>query len=175
MKTGSCLALLAALFLSHHFAYGQDGAPGGKRPRRPDDYQVRTIKELPIESSDSESRGNKEETMIVHPAILPSQVRVTYTGSTRKMPQIKKEVLRQWARLYAGSPEGYTEPYQTELLFREGEDKHWLAVKKDSLSRFKKELKKGDGLDLYLIRVGSAKVSDEWELVLLIESFQKPK
>ena len=40
----------------------------------------------------------------------------TYTGSTRPIPQFKKEAIRQWARLYAGSIEHYTEPYQSEML-----------------------------------------------------------
>lgn len=116
--------------------------------------------------------------MIVHGDILPSRVRVTYTGSSRPLPEIKKEVLRQWARLYAGAPEHYTRPYETEMLFIENGIEHWLAVRKQSLPHFGQELKQGGGVDLYLIRVGAARASDTapdaWESMLLIESFRKP-
>jgi hypothetical protein len=168
--------LLLAFLLGGNLAYGQDSLGAKpKKPRTLDDYKPRTLKEVAAKGSDAESRGNKEETMIVHPDILPSRVRVTYTGSKRPLPQIKKEVLRQWARLYAGFPEGYTEPYETEMLFVEDGAEYWLAVRKESLPRFKQELKQGEVVDLYLIRVGAAKASDEWELMLLVEKFQKPK
>jgi hypothetical protein len=169
--------LLLALILGGSLAYGQDSLGAKpKKARSPDDYKPRTLKEVTEAegAAGAESRGNKEETMIVHADILPSRVRATYTGSIRVLPQIKKETLRQWARLYAGFPEGYTKPYQTEMLFTEGGREYWLAVRKESLPRFKEELKKGAAVNLYLIRVGAAKVSGEWELMLLIESFQKP-
>jgi hypothetical protein len=172
----SYVVLLLAFLLGGNLAYGQDSLGARpKKPRTPDDYKPGTLKEVATKGSDAESRGNKQETMIVHSDILPSRVRVTYTGSARPLPQIKKEVLSQWARLYAGSPEGYTEPYETELLFIEDGVEYWLAVRKQSLPRFEQELKRGEAVELYLIRVGAAKASDEWELMLLIESFQKTK
>ena len=168
--------LLLALVLGGNPAYGQDSlGPQPKRPRTPGDYKSRTLKEVSARGAGAESRGNKEETMLVHADILPSRVRAKYTGSARPLPQIKKEVLNQWARLYAGFPEGYTERYETELLFTEEGTEYWLAVKKESLPRFERELKKGEAVDLYLIRVGAAKAPDEWESMLLIESFRKPK
>jgi hypothetical protein len=172
----SYVTLLVALLLCGNVAYGQDtlGAKP-KKPRTLDDYKSRTLKEVATKGADTESRGNKEETMIVHSDILPSRVRATYTGSARPLPQIKKEVLRQWARLYAGFPEGYTKPYETELLFIENGTQYWLAVRKGSLPRFEQELKRGEAVDLYLIRVGEAKASGAWELMLLVENFQKPK
>ena len=170
------LALLPALLLGCNLAYGQDSlGPQPKKPRTPADYKSRTLKEVAAEGDGAESRGNKEETMIVHADILPSRARATYTGSARPLPQIKKEVLRQWARLYAGFPEGFTGPYETEMLFTEDGSEYWLAVRKESLPRFERELKRGDAVDLFLIRVGAAKASGGWEPMLLIESFQKPK
>lgn len=169
--------LLVLLLLGCGPAYGQ-GSLGAKpkKARTPDDYRLRTLKEVTAAegAAGAESRVNKEETMVVHADILPSRVRATYTGSVRTLPQIKRETLRQWARLYAGFPEGYTKPYETEMLFTEGGREYWLAVRRESLPRFKQELKKGEAVDLYLIRVGAAKVSGGWESMLLIESFQKP-
>jgi len=167
--------LLSALLLGGYLVYGQDSlGPQPKKPRTSEDYKPRTLKEVAAKGSDSASLGNKEETMVVHADILPSRVRATYAGSAREFPQIKREVLRQWARLYAGFPEGYTKPYETEMLFTESGTEYWLAVKKESLPRFEQELKKGEAVDLYLIRVGAARTSNEWESVLLVESFRKP-
>ena len=173
-RKSSHLVLLLALLLGGT-ADGQDpSGPGPKKARTPDDYKARTLKELAYRGSDAEDIGDEEETMVVDVDILPSRVRATYAGSARPLPQIKKEVLREWARLYAGFPEGYTEPYETEMLFTEGGAEHWLAVRKESLPLFERKLKKGDAVDLYLIRVGAAKAADGWELMLLIESFRKP-
>jgi hypothetical protein len=171
----SHVVLLLVLLLGGNLVYGQDSlGPKPKKPRTPDDYKPRTLKEVAAEGSGAESRGNKEETMTVYADILPSRVRAMRTGSVRPLPQIKKEVLRQWARLYAGSPEGYTEPYETEMLFVESGVEYWLAVKKKALPQLEREFKTGEAVNLYLIRVGAAKVSDEWELMLLVESFNKP-
>jgi hypothetical protein len=170
-RKSSHFILLLALLLGCDLAYGQDSlGPKPKKPRTPDDYKPRTLKGVA-----AESRGNKEEAMVVHGDILPSRVRATYTGTARPLPEIKKEVLRQWARLYAGFPEGYTEPYETEMLFTESGAEYWLAVRKESLPRFGQELKQGEAVDLYLIRVGAAKTSDGWEAMLLVESFRKPE
>lgn len=175
-RQSSYVVLLLTLLLGAHIAYGQD-SPGAKpkKPRTLEDYKLRTLKEVSAKGSDPASLGNKEETMITHADIFPSRVRVTYAGSARPLPRIKKEVLRQWARLYAGFPESYTAPYETELLFIENGKEYWLAVKKGALAHFERELKQGEAVELYLIRVGAAKTSDEWELMLLIENFQKPK
>lgn len=148
--------------------------PHPKRPRRPEDYKPRALKALALKSADRDTRTNKEETMVVTPDILPSRVRVTFTRTTRPIPQIKKEVLRQWARLYAGAPEFYTKPYETELLFTEEGDEHWLAVKSELLPRLKQEIREGKEVDLYVIRMGSALISNAWEPLLLVENFQKP-
>lgn len=175
-RKSSYVVLLLAILLGGTLAYGQD--PLGAQPKKPrteDDYKPRTLKELAAKEADAESRGNKEETMIVHSDILPSRVRVVSTGSTRPLPQIKQEVLRQWARLYAGFPEGYTRSYETEMLFVEDGVEYWLAIRKESLPDFQQQLAKGEALDLSLIRMGAAKVSDKWEPLILVEGFQKLK
>lgn len=170
------LVAAAVLFLSIiNFAQDSSG-PRPKRARTAEDYKPRTLKELAVNtSSNSENRTNKEETMVVTPDILPSRVRVTITGLTRPIPQIKKEVIRRWARLYAGAPDFYTKPYETEVLFTEEGDEHWLAVKTELLPRIKQDIKEGNEVDLYLIRMGAALISNAWEPLLLVENFfQKP-
>jgi hypothetical protein len=166
----AAVVLLLAIITSAQDPVG----PQPKKPRTPDDYKVRTLKTLRIKGSDSEHRTNKEETMLVYGEILPSRVRVKFKGSTRPVPEIKKEVLRQWARLYAGAPEFYTGPYETEVLFVEEGDEHWLAVRTRALPQLKQQVKEGEEVDLFLIRVGAALTTKNWEPMLLVENFQKP-
>lgn len=148
-------------------ANAQDSlGPQPKSPRTPDDYQARTLKDLTALPSDSKTLGNKEETMLVHSDVLPSRVKVTYMHSTRRLPHIKKEVVRQWARLYAGAMESYTEPYQTEMLFSEDGTRYWLAVRKQLVPK----LKRGQVVDVYVVRLGKAKLSKGWEPIFLVES-----
>lgn len=171
MKSSSIILLLALGVGCYVYA---QRPPGPKKARTAADYRPRTLTEIAETGTGTQRRGNKAETMFVHPDILPSRVRVTYTKTKRLLPEIKKEVLRQWARLYAGSPEGYTKPYETEMLFTEGGKEYWLAVRTEALPRFEREVKKGEVVDLYLIRLGAARISGEWELLLLTENFQKP-
>lgn len=172
----SHFVLLAALLLGCDMAHAQDAlGVKPKKARTSADYKPRTLKVIAAPGPYAESRANKAETLNVTADILPSRVRATYTGLTRPLPQIKKEVIRQWARLYAGSTESYTEPYETEMLFIENKVEYWLAVRKKSLPQIRQELKQGEAVDLYVIRVGAARAVGVWEPMLLIESFQKPK
>ena len=170
-RKSPCVASLAAFRLCVGLTHAQDSSgPKPKRARTPDDYKPRTLKEVSAAGPGAESRGDKAETMTVQGDVRPSRVVVKYAGSSRPLPQIKKEVLRQWALRFAGFPEGYTEPYGTELLFAEGGTEYWLAVRRDDqLVRFGRELKRGYEFELFLIRVGAAKVADKWEPMLLVE------
>ncbi len=168
------LVLFLILLLTGGPILGQGGAsPGPKKARTPEDYTTRTLKDLDAIKAESDL-GDKQERLIVNAAILPSRVRLVYGGGTRELPWIKKEVIRQWARLYAGNQEHYTKPYETELLFEEAGVHHWIAVPERSLPQLKEKLKKGDEVELFLIRLGKAQNGTEWEPVLLVEDFALP-
>ena len=164
--------VFVAFLLCGSLASGQDASQAGnKKPRSLDDYQPRTLKEISAMKPDPKDLSDKQDRLVVTADDLPSRVGVTYTGSTRLIPQFKKEAIRQWARLYAGSIEHYTEPYQGEMLFIENGARYWLAVQKNS--RLSKELRKGERLNLYLIRVGAAIVGDKFDWTLLVEDFRE--
>jgi hypothetical protein len=168
----SHMLLLLALIVGSSVARGQEPA-GPKKARTAEDYEPRTLKEVVKNSASGESRGDKKDSLKIYGDISPSRVSVTYTGSSRPLPQVKRDVLLQWARLYAGFPEGFTAPYETEMLFVEKGVKYWLAVRKEALPHLRKEMKKGDPVELFLIRLGAARSSHRWESMILVESFQK--
>lgn len=173
LKAKQVLVLIALTFT---LASAQDPTgPLPKRARTPEDYQPRTLKELAAKSSSSDSRGNKMETMIVDPDFSPSRVRVTYANLTRRIPELNKEVINQWARLYAGALDTY-KPYEVDVLFTENGSKYWLTFKKDKLELFWNAMKKDEPFDLFLIRMGAARNSKgDWEPVLLVENFKSAK
>ncbi len=114
------------------------------------------------------------ETMIVDPNLSPTRVRVTYAGLTRRTPEAKAEVIRQWARLYAGAPETY-KPYEVDVLFTEDGKQYWLTFTQKKLTTFWDSKESSKPVDLFLIRMGAVKTGDKWEPVLLVESFQESK
>jgi hypothetical protein len=171
-RFGVVLVLLGVA--ASQLCYGQDSlGPRPKKARTPADYQPRTLKEAAARESESQSPNADDEKVIVNNNIRPSRVRVTYAGRARSLPKSKKNVLHRWAQLYAGAPEHYTRPYQSELLFNEDGVKYWLAVRKDWLAQFENQVKAGQLVDLFLIRLGGALDGDKWEALLLVEKFQK--
>ncbi|HUS12211.1 MAG TPA: hypothetical protein VMZ30_17220 [Pyrinomonadaceae bacterium] len=181
---GFGLALILFVIVASQLSYGQESlGPRPKKARTPADYQLRTLKD--IAASDAEARSpvadtergfpTGDEKVTVNGDIRPSRVRATYAGRSRPMPQNKKDVLHRWAQLYAGAPTHYTVPYKSELLFKADGVNYWLAFKKDSIAHFKKRIKTGKAVDLFLIRLGGTLDSDSWEPLLLVESFQKPE
>ena len=155
-------------------AFGQSSPlPGNKKPRPPADYQPRTLKKIISEETQVGASRADEDGMILHGNILPSRVRATYAGSSRPLTQSGRRVLTKWAQRFAGDPTHYTGPYETEMLFSENGTKHWLAVRKNVASQLGQEIKKGEAVELFLIRLGRMKTGGRWELLLLVESFQK--
>jgi hypothetical protein len=144
-----------------------------KQPRSLEDYHLCTLKEIAALKPDANSFRDKQERLVVTADDLPCRVRVAYAGSTRPIPRLKKEVIHEWARLYAGSIEHYTEPHQSEMLFVEDGVTYWLAVPKDSPLLSKQSFKIGESLDLYLIRLGASIVGNKYDWTLLVEKFRK--
>ena len=175
--------VLLLVVVNASLMYGQDAlGPRPKKARTPADYQPRTMKDIAAREPGTGNPGadngrdsrTGDEKIIVNGDLRPSRVRATYAGRSRPLPQNKQKVLHRWAQFYAGAPTHYTVPYQSELLFKAGGVKYWLAVRKDSLAKFKSEIKGGNTVDLFLIRLGGYLEADKWEVLALIESFQKP-
>ena len=156
-------------------SYAQDqGGPHPKRARTPEDYQPGTLKELAAKVSSPDSRGNKMETMVVDSDLSPTRVRVTYAGRTRRTPEAQAEVIRQWARLYAGSLETY-KPYEVDVLFTEDGKKFWLTFTQKKLTSFWDSSVWSKAVDLCVIRMGAVKNGSTWDPLFLVENFEKPK
>ena len=177
MKSRVCLFLLLLSLTATILVYGQ----GQKKPRTEEDYYPRSLHDLsalqpPPFAQALKERDNKDLAVIVHGDLLPSRVNVVYEGTTRPLNEKKKPVILSWANKFAGAPEFYTTPYQTEMLFTENGENYWLAVRTESLPKFEQELKKGEAVELFLIKMGSVRIErtdEKWEPVLLVEKYVK--
>jgi len=175
MKTRICLFLLL-LSLSATIL-----AQGPKKPRTEEDYYPRTLRELstllpPAFAQALKERDNKDLAVIVHGELLPSRVRVVYEGTTRPLIQMKKDIILSWSNQFAGAPQFYTTPYQTEMLFTENGENYWLAVRTESVPKFEQELKKGETVELFLIKMGNIQIErtdKKLAPVILVEKYLK--
>lgn len=173
MKIRLILLILLLGFTTDGISSAQDPlGPQPKRARTREDYTPRTLEQVAAMPFSSDKRGDKRETLTVDPDLAPSRVRVRYGGLTRRIPERQREVINQWARLYAGAPETYR-AFEVDVLFTENEQRSWLTFRKDKLELFWKALRGRLPVDLFIIRMGAAKVSDRWEPVLLVEDFEQ--
>ena len=102
----------------------------------------------------------------MHGELFPSRVKAVYSGEKRPLLEKKRNIIVSWANQFAGAPEFYTAPYQTELLFTEDDKNYWLAVRKE----FPEEnWKRNEAFDLCVIKLGHARIGDDLEPVLLVE------
>ena len=173
MKIKASFATLLGVYLLGLTIYAQEPARP-KRARVPEDYQVGSLKELAAKVASAESRGNKEETMVVDSNLSPTRVRVKYAGLTARTPENKSELIRQWARLYAGSLETY-KPYEVDVAFKENDSDYWLTFTQKTLTSFWDSGVWNKPVDLFVIKMGAVKRGNKWVPVVLVESFQAAK
>lgn len=105
--------------------------------------------------------------------LVPFRVRVVYSSNTRPLSQKTKEVLRSWAQCCAGNPDHYTKSYLNEIKFVENGRPYWLAVEHRLISDLHTEVRSGETIDLFLIRVSALVNGKKRESALLVERFQR--
>jgi hypothetical protein len=175
MRIKRSLVALLAVYMLSVAVYAQE--PTDVRPKRarvPEDYKVGSLKELAAKVTSAESIGNKEETMVIDPDLAPTRVTVKYAGATARTPEDKAELIRQWARRYAGSLDTY-KPYEVDVAFTENGNDYWLTFRKTTLKSFWDSGRSFKPVDLFVIRMGAIKRGDKWVPVVLVENFQAAK
>jgi hypothetical protein len=175
MKIRTSIAAFLGVCLLGVTIYAQE--PTDLRPKRarvPEDYKAGSLKELAAKITSAESIGNKEETMVIDPDLSPTRVTVKYGGASARTPEDKTELIRQWARRYAGSLDTY-KPYEVDVAFTENGTDYWLTFRKKTLTSFWDSGISNKPVDLFVIKMGAIKRGDKWVPVVLVESFQAAK
>jgi hypothetical protein len=144
-----------------------------------EDFERHTLQELvkinEAENADDLKRYPDKGQFVFRGNIMPSVVRVIYTGKSKSIANERKKFIELWAGTYSQTP-NYARLFQQEFLFKEGVDEYWLPVQGPVAKYFDVELKKDDTVDVYLIRPGGLRIKGkESEWIFLVEEFQKPK
>ena len=148
-------------------ALAQDSFPWGE-------YKARTFAEVVRANNDevnARPSASDKVTVVFAGDPLYSQVRVTYTGTTRKVSPARKAHIEEWGKTFGVKPE-VVALYESELLVTECGSEHWVPVQKQVLRHFEKELKKGDMVTLYTMFAGGRKIEGSWNWLFLVNEFQ---
>lgn len=137
------------------------------------DFKPRTLKDI-IQQSVEAAGTSSGDKLFLWKDILSSRVGVTYGGQSRAIPPERRDFIARWARS-VGIDAGYASRYETEILFSEEGKEYWLPTQKAVIPYLEKEVTRGQMVDLYLVRAGGRRARDQWDWVLLVEEFQKPK
>jgi hypothetical protein len=142
------------------------------------DFERRTMVQLLKMNTDEDSgdlkRYSDKAQMVMRGKILPSVVRMTYTGESRPLGEVRSKFIEMWAGAYSNVPD-YARNFENEVLFKEGQQEYWLPVQKQVAKYFDKELKKDEPIDVYLVRPGGVRSGEKVDWIFLMEEFQKPK
>ncbi len=148
----------------------QDGFPYDK-------YKPRTLGEMIEINSDikkadvtMEKAGKLQMTLNADP--LYSQVRVKFMNQSRPISTERKDLIKIWQTTF-NADERVLTLYENEYLFKECETEYWIPVQKQVASYFPKELKTGDMLSLFIMRVGGRKEKENWDWLFLTNEFIK--
>jgi hypothetical protein len=160
-KRLSYFALIFITIVSCGLAYGQNSW---------DSYKPRTLAEIIKLNSDPETL--KKVDVIIPGDLFPSQVKVTYTGASRKISAARKDFINIWEKSHALTPE-LKGLFDDELLFIEGSVEHWLPVQKQVIPYFEKELQKGEQVTLFTVWAGAKKIEGKWNWIFFVNEFEK--
>jgi molybdopterin converting factor small subunit len=139
------------------------------------EYRTRTFAEVVKRNTDElagrDAAYRDKATVIFSADPLHSQVRVAYTGTTRKVTGARRTHVDEWAATFGLKPE-VAALYESEMLVVECSAEHWVPVQKQVMAHFEKELKKGDAVTLYAMFAGGRKIDGAWNWVFLVNEFQ---
>ena len=137
-----------------------------------EEYIPRTIREIIKTHSDSSILGKNNGSMVLTGDTFSSRIKVTYTGSTRSVSSAKKQHLDMLVTSF-GADQSVIDQYQTEMLFLEGTDEHWLPVRGQLIPFFQREVTKGDKVTIYAEWVGAKKIDNKWQWIFMVHEFSK--
>ena len=136
-------------------------------------YQRRTLREvirLHRDSDEFRDIQTEKKAMLLTGDDFASQVKLVYMGKQRSVAGTTKALVTAWKKTFKdiGLPQ---DEFNTEFLFKEGSEEHWLAVQNALVDSVQKELQTGDVLNAYVIWMGAIKSKSSWEWLFAMNEF----
>ena len=104
----------------------------------------------------------------------PYRVKVIYLDEYRKISDDKKLLITSWGRSVQ-IDEKFINVFGHEMLFKYGSTLFWFPIQNQLVPYFKRELKKGDAVNLYTMFVGTLWEDDQMQWVFIVNEFQKAR
>ena len=114
---------------------------------------------------------NKDVSIILSYNSFQSRAKVTYTGTSRKVSDQRKEVISLWLKTLS-KPKEHLDLFENEYLFTEDKVEYWLPVQKQVASYFGEELKKGDTVTVFVAWLGARKDAKSVDHIFLMNEFE---
>jgi hypothetical protein len=140
-----------------------------------DRYYPTDLQVVIDEHKQSESFSSSPEAKMTINAIAahhPYKVRVAYFDEYREISDDKKELITTWAQM-TEIQDSFVGFFGHEMLFKYGSTPFWFPIQSQLLPHFKKELKKGDEVDLYVMFVGTVWEAGRTQWVFIVNEFKK--
>lgn len=131
-------------------------------------FEPRTLKEV---TSLTTKAVRPDDSMFLSTTQLPSKMLVTFTGESRPIIKSRRAFISFWAGTFK-QPADYSDRYQHEYLYKEGDEEYWLPTQEPVTKYFDRELKPGDKMTLYIITIGAYRAEKAIDCVILVEEFR---
>jgi hypothetical protein len=110
---------------------------------------------------------DEEADWVIAAGSFKYRVRVTYTGQRRDIKVSVRQLIANWVKSLDLSPK-ILDLFKQEILVREDGSQYWLPIQEELLPHVAREIRTGDLVDLYIMRVGSTQT----ESVFIVNEFQ---
>jgi hypothetical protein len=143
-----------------------------------EDYKPRTIQTIIDQHQNAHEISDPDPSkpyFLLSGDSFPSQVTLVYLGQSREIRGRRKEVLKYWGRMLGDrAPANIEDLFGTEMLFQEGENPHWLAVQRPLVEHLRKEVKRGQSFNAFVMWMGGVREQEKWEWLFAMNEFDAP-
>lgn len=168
---GIALQLLPLLVAGNAFAQTPSASPppvlGGSWSR----YAPASVRELKATLFDY-PENHVGWTVNAAAARSPYRIKAVYLGELRTMPPQRLALVRDWWGAKSGIGDAFTRRFERELLVETEGERIWMPVQTPLIEDFRREMRSGDAVELYVMAVGTLDDKDIHDWVFIINEFQ---
>ena len=104
---------------------------------------------------------------------FPRRATLQYMGESRPIGEIRREVIRRWAKAFR-RPELMVDMFDREYLFRENGVDYWMPVQTKVAAYFDDELTVGGPVELFVAWLGAHDAGEGVTWVFIVNEFTAP-
>jgi hypothetical protein len=102
---------------------------------------------------------------------FPTRAAVIFRGQIRPIPESRLAFMREYFGTFRHLPE-QVRLFSHEVLCREGDTEYWLPIQSSVLTYFKRQVARGDSVDVFATWLGARRDGDRLDWVFTVNEFQ---